>query len=201
MGNYSQKKLSLPYTADVLIAKGNYPYHIYCDNFFTTLPLLEAMSVRNLRLTGTIRENRLANCELECKTEIKKKAREPAAPDEQIVEPVVEPASPYKQLDYNVYYGFKHDLGVVKSTLYKSYGYVAKELLIKLRGERSLAQYAGWPRMVANQAAVDRLIANFETYRTEVALRPDDVEEWPADDHESTRRIQGLVARGADVYA
>ncbi|KAI4463266.1 transposase is4 [Holotrichia oblita] len=37
--------------------------------------LPDAMSVRNLRLTGTILENRLANCELECKAEIKKQAR------------------------------------------------------------------------------------------------------------------------------
>lgn len=101
----------------------------------------------------------------------------------------------------NVYYGFKYELGPVKSTLYKSYGYVAKEVLIKLRGERSLAQYAGWPRMVANQAAVDQLIANFEAYRTNLALRPDEVEEKDEDDHKSTAQVRELVTLGAHVYA
>ncbi|KAK9718346.1 hypothetical protein QE152_g23221 [Popillia japonica] len=55
--------------------------------------------------------------------------------------------------------------------------------------------------MVANQAAVDQLIANFEAYRTNLALRPDEVEEKDEDDHKSTAQVRELVTLGAHVYA
>jgi len=43
----------------------------------------------------------------------------------------------------NLYYGFKRDMGAARSTLYKSAGYVARELLIKINREKTLLRYAG----------------------------------------------------------
>lgn len=43
----------------------------------------------------------------------------------------------------NAYFGFNKSLGCVRSTLYSSLAYVAKELLIQLNGEVSLKRYAG----------------------------------------------------------
>lgn len=38
------------------------PFHIFFDNFFTGLPLLEDLATRKLRATGTIRNNRVEKC-------------------------------------------------------------------------------------------------------------------------------------------
>lgn len=44
-------------------------------------------------------------------------------------------------IDENLYYGFKRDLGIARSTLYKSLGYVARELLMKINGEITLRRW------------------------------------------------------------
>lgn len=59
--------------ADIL---GNsQPFHIYFDNFFTSLPLLQELKNRNIKGTGTIRENRISNCEAETCKILKKTKR------------------------------------------------------------------------------------------------------------------------------
>lgn len=60
---------------DVLTKIEPLPYHIYFDNYFTTVPLLEEMAKRNMRGTGTVRENRLSHCTLPSKDILKKMPR------------------------------------------------------------------------------------------------------------------------------
>ncbi|XP_057660717.1 piggyBac transposable element-derived protein 3-like [Diorhabda carinulata] len=64
----------LQYT-DIINSIQSFPYHIFCDNFFTTIPLLSEMTRRNLKITGTIRENRTSKCPLANKSQFKKKSR------------------------------------------------------------------------------------------------------------------------------
>ncbi|KAJ8876603.1 hypothetical protein PR048_021048, partial [Dryococelus australis] len=52
--------------ADILSCMGEFPYHIFFDNFFTT---------RRLKGTGTIRDNRNSKCPLETTACMKKKQR------------------------------------------------------------------------------------------------------------------------------
>jgi len=54
----------------------------------------------------------------------------------------------------NLYYGFKRNMGPARSTLYESIEYVARELLVKINGERTLLRYAG---NIKNKQALDRL--------------------------------------------
>nr|CAH7758618.1 unnamed protein product [Callosobruchus chinensis] len=54
---------------------GGAPFHIFCDNFFTSLPLLTELSNRGMKCTGTVRENRLPDCLLQKSTSFKKKIR------------------------------------------------------------------------------------------------------------------------------
>lgn len=61
----------LEYT-DVLLSKYKLPYSIYFDNFFTTLPLIEVLTEKGVKGTGTIRKNRLANCQLDSDEKLKK---------------------------------------------------------------------------------------------------------------------------------
>ncbi|XP_031333570.1 piggyBac transposable element-derived protein 3-like [Photinus pyralis] len=61
--------------ADVLLSSGVFPYHIFFDNFFTTVPLLDLLSEKGIRGTGTVRENRMSKCPLETKTMVKKRKR------------------------------------------------------------------------------------------------------------------------------
>lgn len=68
----------------------------------------------------------------------------------------------------NLYYGFRRDMGQARSTLYKSLGYVAKELLVKINGERTLLRYAGLRGNIKNKNALDRLIGNFVEQYVEV---------------------------------
>ncbi|KAF5287692.1 hypothetical protein FQA39_LY15792 [Lamprigera yunnana] len=74
----------------------------------------------------------------------------------------------------DVWYGFNHDLGVVRSTKYRNIAYVAKELLVKINGEDSLTRYGGWTRRARFQAGVDLLIAEYEDSKgNRMAGRPD----------------------------
>ncbi len=50
-------------------------HEIYFDNFFTSVNLLEKLSDKNIRATGTIRRNRTAKCPLQEEKVFKKKAR------------------------------------------------------------------------------------------------------------------------------
>lgn len=73
----------------------------------------------------------------------------------------------------NVWYGFRHDLGPVKSTLYKNLAYVAKELLIKIDGKGTLNQYRGWTNAPKYRAILDTMIADYETHVMNVAFDRD----------------------------
>nr|CAH7758611.1 unnamed protein product [Callosobruchus chinensis] len=57
------------------VQNGGAPFHIFCDNFFTSLPLLTELSNRGMKCTGTVRENRLPDCLLQKSTSFKKKIR------------------------------------------------------------------------------------------------------------------------------
>ncbi|APG78718.1 hypothetical protein [Hubei chuvirus-like virus 1] len=58
----------------------------------------------------------------------------------------------------NMYYGFKRDLGAARSTLYKSLGYVARELLVRINGENTLRRFMGLTGNVKNKRQLDQLI-------------------------------------------
>lgn len=60
---------------DVLKELQNNSYHIFFDNFFTTVPLLMELHRRNVRATGTIRENRVSKCPVKSKNAMKKEVR------------------------------------------------------------------------------------------------------------------------------
>ena len=51
------------------------PYNLYFDNFFTGLPLLKYLREQNVGGTGTVRENRLENCNLPNSKDMKKEPR------------------------------------------------------------------------------------------------------------------------------
>jgi len=61
----------------------------------------------------------------------------------------------------NQFFGFSKNLGVVRSTNYKSYAWVAKELLIRKYGKNSLNGYRGWTRNPAHQNTLNNLINNY----------------------------------------
>lgn len=51
------------------------PFHIFFDNYFTSIPLLHELQNRNLKATGTVRENRVSKCPLPSNQELKKTER------------------------------------------------------------------------------------------------------------------------------
>lgn len=63
--------------ADVLQRNNpNTPYNLYFDNFFTSVNLLKQLSIRGLKGTGTVRQNRLGkSCKLPHSSKLKKKDR------------------------------------------------------------------------------------------------------------------------------
>ncbi|XP_054421031.1 piggyBac transposable element-derived protein 1 [Pteronotus mesoamericanus] len=50
--------------ADVLLERGQHPYHLCFDGFFTSVKLVSALKKKGVRATGTIRENRMEKCPL-----------------------------------------------------------------------------------------------------------------------------------------
>ncbi|ANC97700.1 ORF4 [Lonestar tick chuvirus 1] len=67
------------------------------------------------------------------------------------------------------YYGFKRDLGVVRSTQYKSFAFVAKMLLQKYGGAAysNIGQYEGWPKDIAGRSTIEEAINEFNPLSTE----------------------------------
>jgi hypothetical protein len=54
------------------LPKHLWPYSIYFDNFFTSLPLLSGLSEKDTGGTGSIRENCLQKCPLQNTASLKK---------------------------------------------------------------------------------------------------------------------------------
>ncbi|XP_037700656.1 uncharacterized protein LOC119540783 [Choloepus didactylus] len=50
--------------ADVLLERGQYPYHLCFDSFFTSVRLVSALKKKGLKATGAIHENRSEKCPL-----------------------------------------------------------------------------------------------------------------------------------------
>ncbi|KAM9005544.1 piggyBac transposable element-derived protein 1 [Sarcophilus harrisii] len=48
--------------ADVLLERGQHPYHICFDNFFTSIKLISALKKKGVKATGAIRDNRTEKC-------------------------------------------------------------------------------------------------------------------------------------------
>lgn len=61
----------------------------------------------------------------------------------------------------DVFYGYRENLEEHKATRYRDVSYVAKELLIKLDGMSSLAEYAGWKTRPRNKERLDNMIAAY----------------------------------------
>lgn len=61
----------------------------------------------------------------------------------------------------NAFYGFSRDLGVVKSTNYKSLTWVCKELLIRIGGQETLNNYKGWIHTPMYHETLERLISDY----------------------------------------
>nr|CAI5868144.1 unnamed protein product [Callosobruchus analis] len=60
----------------ILVQYSTVPFHLFFDNFFTSLHLLEELRIMGLKGTGTIRENRVGKaCPLSRSTEMRKKER------------------------------------------------------------------------------------------------------------------------------
>lgn len=51
------------------------PFHLFFDNFFTSIPLIDELRERGLKGTGTIRDNRLSKCPLPKNKELQKSER------------------------------------------------------------------------------------------------------------------------------
>ncbi|UAJ23572.1 nucleoprotein [Amblyomma dissimile mivirus] len=71
----------------------------------------------------------------------------------------------------NKYYGFQADLGPVRSTLYKSIGWVAKEMLIRHGGPtyNNIGGYAGWAGAVASQDELARMVNTYAPVAEDLA--------------------------------
>ncbi|XP_069349322.1 piggyBac transposable element-derived protein 1 isoform X1 [Eulemur rufifrons] len=61
--------------ADVLLERGQYPYHLCFDSFFTSVKLVSALKKKGVRATGMIRENRTEKCPLMNAEHMKKMKR------------------------------------------------------------------------------------------------------------------------------
>ncbi|XP_072497054.1 piggyBac transposable element-derived protein 1 [Notamacropus eugenii] len=48
--------------ANVLLERGQHPYHICFDNFFTSIKLISALKKKGVKATGAIRDNRTEKC-------------------------------------------------------------------------------------------------------------------------------------------
>lgn len=79
MSNYNMLGLGasvvLQYSDVLRKTDSQAPFHLFFDNFFTSVPLIDELRVRGFKATGTIRENRLSKCPLPKNKELQKSER------------------------------------------------------------------------------------------------------------------------------
>lgn len=101
----------------------------------------------------------------------------------------------------NVYYGFRKELGIVKSTNFKSLGYIAKELLVRGDGRVSLNRYMGWARSIKFRQQIDQMILDFIN---RIAAQEVDIEDRQAPDVDLSATvnaiIEGVPAGGVHMF-
>ncbi|XP_044529027.1 piggyBac transposable element-derived protein 1 [Gracilinanus agilis] len=68
------EKLAMNF-ADVLLERGQHPYHIYFDHFFTSIKLISALKKKGVKATGKIHDNRTEKCPFINAENIKKMKR------------------------------------------------------------------------------------------------------------------------------
>lgn len=69
-------KVVLKYADELQTKFGwNLSFHLYFDNFFSSIPLIHELKNRGFRATGTIRENRTSKCPLSSNKEFQKTTR------------------------------------------------------------------------------------------------------------------------------
>nr|XP_022913141.1 piggyBac transposable element-derived protein 2-like [Onthophagus taurus] len=61
--------------AKILKSQNPNPFHLFCDNFFTSIKLISELQKIGIRATGTIKENRSEHCPLLTKQNMKKESR------------------------------------------------------------------------------------------------------------------------------
>lgn len=80
----------------------------------------------------------------------------------------------FQRVAGNPYYGYNQDLQEVRSTLYKSLGYIAKELMMRVDGDNNINSYQGWTNQIRMKAHFDLAIAEYERWEAQRILRPND---------------------------
>ncbi|AJG39050.1 putative nucleoprotein [Lishi spider virus 1] len=96
----------------------------------------------------------------------------------------------------NLMYGYRRDIGPAKSTKFRSLTFIAKELLIRVGGETSLRNYAGFATRVKNHDAVINLI---NTYVDRITAAQAEVEVGDAES-EAVNQFRQTVVEHANVY-
>jgi len=104
-----------------------------------------------------------------------------------------------QQVGGNQYYGYKKDLGCVKSTNYKNLGWVAYRVLVRGCNATTLNGYKGWPRTILYQAELQAIIDAYFDGRGDNLVAPARVAEQDVVRDE----IMAIVnnAANAAVYA
>ena len=80
-GSTAEKtEMSLGLSADVVMKlastlESDKNYKLFADNYFTSLPLVNALKLKSIWYVGTVRANRLKGCELKTEKELKKEGR------------------------------------------------------------------------------------------------------------------------------
>lgn len=72
----------------------------------------------------------------------------------------------------NPYYGFRKDLGIVKSTNYKTLAWLSGQILIRAFGQSTLRQYAGWARNIDKRPQLEKLLDDYVNGLEEAQVRP-----------------------------
>lgn len=65
----------LTFVDKIITEKGKFPFHFYFDNFFTSWDLLVVLRNRNIKATGTVRENRIPVSIIKTGKDLKKTER------------------------------------------------------------------------------------------------------------------------------
>lgn len=97
----------------------------------------------------------------------------------------------------NAYYGFKNDFANVRTTLYKSIAFVAKDLLIKGNGESALKQYKGFIRNIPQVKTVVEIIRVYLENRNNAVNNDAELEE---DEAGVVNGLLAFVAKQEHMY-
>lgn len=106
-----------------------------------------------------------------------------------------------KKVNNDPFYGFNADLAPISSAKYRSLAWVGKELMIRIAGQTTLNQYAGWVRRPREQSVIEMILDKYIQERGDFVIGTSNVPPSAGDEPQSLIDLRETIRNCPAVYS